>query len=37
MGVAKEISKDILTPKNILVALIAIALLGFIISRLASG
>jgi len=26
MGVAKEISKDILTPKNILVALIAIAL-----------
>jgi uncharacterized protein len=37
MGVAKEIGKDFVTPKNILIALIAIALLGFIISRLAGG
>lgn len=37
MGVAKEMSKDVLTPRNILLALIAIALLGFIISRLAGG
>jgi hypothetical protein len=37
MGVAKELGKDIFTPQRVLVALIAIALLAFIISRLASG
>ena len=37
MGVAKELGKDLFTPKNILVALLAIALLAFLISRLASG
>lgn len=37
MGVAKELGKDIFTPKNVLIALLAIALLAFIISRLASG
>jgi hypothetical protein len=37
MGVAKELGKDIFTAKNVAIALIAIALLAFIISRLASG
>jgi carbon monoxide dehydrogenase subunit G len=37
MGVAKEVGKDLLTPKNIVLAVLAMALLGFLISRLASG